>query len=54
MLFHCSIAQATHNEFMSRLEPVLQESIQKGYFFMNMNMFLIKILFQIIKRLWSL
>nr|WP_288544678.1 FadR/GntR family transcriptional regulator [uncultured Faecalibacillus sp.] len=32
MLFHCSIAQATHNEFMSRLEPVLQESIQKGVF----------------------
>ena len=32
MLFHCSLAQATHNEFMSRLEPVLQESIQKGVF----------------------
>ena len=29
-LFHCSIAQATHNEFMSRLEPVLQEAIKKG------------------------
>ena len=27
---HCSIAQATHNEFMSRLEPVLQEAIKKG------------------------
>lgn len=32
MLFHCSIAQATHNEFMSKLEPVLQESIQKGVY----------------------
>ena len=29
-LLHCSIAQATHNEFMSRLEPVLQEAIKKG------------------------
>lgn len=30
--FHRSIAQATHNEFMIKLEPVLQEAISKGVF----------------------
>ena len=27
--FHCSIAKATHKEFMNQLEPFLQQSIQK-------------------------
>ena len=30
--FHRSIAKATHNEFMGRLEPVLQEAIKKGVY----------------------
>ena len=30
--FHCSIAKATHNEFINQLEPVLQQSIQKGVY----------------------
>lgn len=32
MAFHRSIAKATHNEFMSRLMPVIQESVSKGVF----------------------
>ena len=32
MMFHCSIANATHNEFINQLEPVLQQSIQKGVY----------------------
>ena len=30
MMFHCSIANATHNEFINQLEPVLHQSIEKG------------------------
>lgn len=32
MAFHRSIAKATHNEFMNRLMPVIQESVSKGVF----------------------
>lgn len=32
MAFHRSIAKATHNEFMNKLMPVLQESVSKGVF----------------------
>jgi len=30
--FHCSIAKATHNEFINQLEPVLHQSIEKGVY----------------------
>ena len=32
MMFHCSIANATHNEFINQLEPVLHQSIEKGVY----------------------
>lgn len=32
MAFHRSIAKATHNEFMNKLMPVIQESVSKGVF----------------------
>lgn len=40
--FHKSIAQATHNEFMNRLMPILYQAIDKGVHLSNKNEEIVK------------